>query len=418
LDKTGVADSAGKSGSGSTSSSNYTIDTLRPTATVALSDSALKAGETATVTITFSEAVTGLTTADLTVANGSIASLSSSDGGTTWTGTYTPSTSIEDTTNVITLDNTGVSDTAGNAGSGSTSSSNYTIDTLRPTATIALADSALAIGETSLVTITFSEAVTGFTNADLTVENGTLSTVSSSDGGTTWTATFTPTASVTDATNVVTLDNTGVTDANGNAGSGSTTSSNYTIDSTRPTATIALSDSALAAGETATVTITFSEAVTGLTTADLTVANGAVSSLSSSDGGTTWTGTYTPSASVDDATNVITLDNTGVSDAAGNAGSGSTSSSNYTIDTLRPTATIAMSDTALKSGDTSTVTFTFSEAVTGFTNADVTIANGTLSSVSSSDGGITWTATYTPSASIEDATNVITLDNTGVADGV
>jgi hypothetical protein len=34
-------------------------------------------------------------------------------------------------------------------------------------------DSTLKIGETSLVTITFSEAVTGFTNADLTVANGT-----------------------------------------------------------------------------------------------------------------------------------------------------------------------------------------------------------------------------------------------------
>ncbi|WP_170305941.1 Ig-like domain-containing protein, partial [Pseudoduganella ginsengisoli] len=81
LDKTGVADSDGNTGSGTASSSNYTIDTLRPTATIGLSDTALKAGETATVTITFSEAVTGLTTADLTVANGSIASLSSSDGG-------------------------------------------------------------------------------------------------------------------------------------------------------------------------------------------------------------------------------------------------------------------------------------------------------------------------------------------------
>jgi hypothetical protein len=36
-----------------------------------------------------------------------------------------------------------------------------------------VADPALKIGETSLVTITFSEAVTGFSNADLTIANGT-----------------------------------------------------------------------------------------------------------------------------------------------------------------------------------------------------------------------------------------------------
>jgi hypothetical protein len=43
------------------------------------------------------------------------------------------------------------------------------------------------------------------------------------------------------------------------------------------------------------------------------------------------------------------------------------------------------------------------------------VANGTLSNLSSSDG-ITWTATLTPTASITDATNLITLDNTGYVD--
>ncbi|PMZ30123.1 glycosyl hydrolase, partial [Pseudomonas sp. GW247-3R2A] len=81
----------------------------------------------------------------------------------------------------------------------------------------------------------------GFSNADLTIANGTLSAVSSSDGGITWTATFTPTVSVNDATNLITLDNTGIVDLAGNAGSGTTDSNNYVIDSLRPTATIVLS---------------------------------------------------------------------------------------------------------------------------------------------------------------------------------
>ena len=55
-----------------------------------------------------------------------------------------------------------MTDLAGNAGSGTTDSNNYAIDTVRPTATIVVADTALSIGETSLVTITFSEAVSGF----------------------------------------------------------------------------------------------------------------------------------------------------------------------------------------------------------------------------------------------------------------
>ncbi|WP_339538157.1 Ig-like domain-containing protein [Pseudomonas sp. RA_15y_Pfl2_54] len=416
LDNTGIADLAGNAGSGTTDSNNYAIDTVRPTATLVVADTALKAGETSQVTITFSEAVTGFTTADLSVANGSVSGLSSSDGGITWTATFTPTNNVSDTTNLITLDNTGISDLSGNAGSGTTDSNNYAIDTQRPTATIVVADNALRIGETSLVTITFSEAVTGFSNADLTIANGTLSAVSSSDGGITWTATFTPTANITDATNLITLDNSGVSDSNGNAGSGTTDSNNYAIDNQRPTATVVFADTALKIGDTSLVTFTFSEAVTGFSNADLTIANGTLTAVSSSDGGVTWTATFTPTSNITDATNLVTLDNTGIADLAGNAGSGTTDSNNYAIDTLRPTATIVLADTSLSAGETSLVTITFSEAVTGFTNADLNIPNGTLTAVSSSDGGITWTATYTPTLGVNDTSNVIGLNNTGIAD--
>jgi hypothetical protein len=417
LDNTGVAAiSDGVAGVGTTSSNNYAIDTQRPTATIVMADSALKVGDTSLVTITFSEAVTGFTNADLSIANGTLSAVSSSDGGITWTATFTPTSNITDATNLITLDNTGVADLAGNAGSGTTDSPNYVVDTQRPTAAIVVADNNLVVGETSLVTITFSEAVSGFTNADLSIANGTLSAVSSSDGGVTWTATFTPTSNITDATNLITLNNTGVSDLAGNTGSGTTDSNNYAIDTTRPTATIVVADSALRIGETSLVTITFNKAVSGFTLADLTVANGVLSGLSSSDGGITWTATLTPTSAVTDTSNLIVLDNTGVSDVNGTPGVGSTSSNNYAIDTQRPNATIVLADTALKIGDTSLVTITFSEAVTGFTNADLSIANGTLSAVSSSDGGVTWTATFTPSANISDTSNLLTLDNTGIAD--
>jgi hypothetical protein len=416
LDNTGIADLAGNAGSGTTDSNNYAIDTLRPTAIIVLADPTLSAGETSLVTITFSEAVSGFTNADLTIANGTLTAVSSSDGGITWTATFTPTVGVNDLTNVITLANTGVADLAGNTGSGTTNSGNYTIDTVLPTATIVVADNALNIGETSLVTITFSEAVSGFSNADLTIANGTLSAVSSSDGGITWTATFTPTTSITDATNLITLDNSGVQNASGNVGSGTTDSNNFAIDTVRPTAIIVVADTTLALGQTSLVTITFSEAVSGFSNADLTIANGTLSAVSSSDGGITWTATFTPTVSVNDATNLITLDNTGIVDLAGNAGSGTTDSNNYVIDSLRPTATIVLSDTSLKPGETALVTITFSEAVSGFDNSDLSIANGTLSAVSSSDGGITWTATFTPTLGVTDATNLITLNNTGIAD--
>ncbi|WP_024679513.1 Ig-like domain-containing protein, partial [Pseudomonas syringae] len=416
LNNGGVADLAGNAGSGLSTSNNYVIDTARPTASISMSDSALTGGETSLVTITFSEAVSGFTNADLTVPNGTLSAVSSSDGGVTWTATYTPNANVADTTNIITLANTGVADLAGNIGSGTTDSGNFTIATQQPTATVVVADSALSVGETSLVTITFSEAVSGFNNADLTVENGTLSAVSSSDGGITWTATFTPTANVTDASNLITLDNTGFSNGSGVTGSGITSSNNYAIDTLRPTATIVVADNALAVGETSLVTITFSEAVSGFTNADLNIANGTLSAVSSSDGGVTWTATLTPTAGITDSSNLIALNNAGVTDAAGNAGTGLTFSNNYAIDSARPTASIVVADSALSAGETSLVTITFSEAVSGFNNSDLSIANGTLSAVSSSDGGITWTATFTPNANVADSTNLISLNNAGVAD--
>ncbi len=414
LNNTSVSDGAGNAGSGTTNSNTYAVDTQRPNATVVFANTNLGIGQTSLVTITFSEAVTGFTNADLTVSNGTLSAVQTSDGGVTWTATFTPTAAIVSASNHITLDNTGVQDMAGNAGSGSTTSNNVAIDGVRPTATVVVANNSLIIGQTSQVTITFSEAVVGFTNADLTVSNGTLSAVSSSDGGVTWIATFTPNASITNTTNVITLDNTAYSDTSGNIGTGTTDSNNYAIDTQRPTATIVVADPTLTAGATSLVTITFSEAVTGFTLADLSASHGTLSGLSTSDGGVTWTATFHPDGNTSSATNAITLANTGIADLAGNAGAGTTNSANFTIDTVLPTATIVMANPAMKIGDTSLVTITFNEAVTGFSNADLSITNGTLSAVHSSDGGITWTATFTPNASIADASNQITLDNSGV----
>jgi hypothetical protein len=412
-----LTDLAGNANAGATSSANYAVDTLRPSASVTLSDSALAIGETATVTIAFSEAVTGFSNADLTLANGVLTTLASNDGGVTWTATFTPHAGVTDASNVIALDQAASFTPAGNAGIGAASSANFAIDTARPTATVAMNDSALSIGETASVTIAFSEAVSGFTNADLAIANGTLGAVASSDGGVTWSATFTPAAGITAATNVITLDKTGVSDAAGNAGVGSASSANYTIDTAAPTAAIVLSDSALSAGESATVTITFSESVAGLTLADLSAGAATLGGLASLDGGVTWSATLTPHAATASAANLITLAANSIADLAGNPNAGVVSSANYTVDTVLASATVTLSDSFLKAGETSLVTIVFTQAVSGFSNADLTVANGVLTAVASSDGGVTWSATFTPNAGVTAATNIITLDNTGVTTG-
>ena len=105
---------------------------------------------------------------------------------------------------------------------------------MRPTATLAVADTSLIAGETSSVTITFSEAVTGFTAAGLSVANGIVSALGTADGGVTWTAILTPNANTVAANNSITLDNTGITDLTGNAGLATTASNAYAVETTRP----------------------------------------------------------------------------------------------------------------------------------------------------------------------------------------
>lgn len=416
LDVSGVLDSAGNPGTGTAQSPAYSVQTVAATASISVTDTSLIIGETSTVTITFSEAVTGLETSDLVVGSGSVGAVSSGDGGVTWTTTLTPTADTEASVQSISLDNALVSTVAGgNPGSGTTVSNSYAVDTRRPTAMLGVSDGALRAGETATLTVTFSEAVTGFTLADLTAQAATLSDLTSSDGGTTWTATLTPTANVTDATNVITLFNTGVNDLAGNAGVGTPTSGNYAIDTQRPAAVMNLSDTVLTAGEEATLQVVFSEAVTGFSLDDLTAQNATLSDLSTSDGGENWTATLTPAANTSAPGNVVSLALGGVQDAAGNTGTGTASSPAYSVQTTAATTTISVVDTSLIIGETSTVTITFSEAVSGLDAGDFTVANGSLSAPSSADGGVTWSATLTPAANVEAASNQLSLANSGVS---
>ena len=159
---------------------------------------------------------------------------------------------------------TGITDLAGNAGSGNATSGNYSVDTQRPalTSSITISDTALKIGDSATVTIVFSEAVSGFSSADLDAPNATLSNLTTTDGGITWSATLTPTASSTAATNVITLDYTGITDLAGNAGSGNAISSNYAVYTTSAAVMAVRSttpNGTYGVGDTITIGVQFTE---------------------------------------------------------------------------------------------------------------------------------------------------------------
>lgn len=125
-----------------------------------------------------------------------------------------------------------------------------------------------------------------------------------------------------------------VTDAVGNSGAVRTQA--YTLDTVAPTVAIASSAATLKAGQTASITFTFSEDPgTTFTSADITVAGGTLGALGGT--GLTRTAVFTPAAGIDAGTANISIAPGAYADAAGNIG-GTGAMPTLTYDTKAPDA--------------------------------------------------------------------------------
>ena len=288
-----------------------------------------------------------------------------------------------------------VSDPAGNKG---LASDNGSVDSAAPSVVVNIVDDQLTVGKTSDVTFTFSEKVKDFEVGDLTVVGGTVTDLKSTDGGKT--GTFTPTPGYTGEASV-TVKPDSYTDLNGNKGSGG--SDTAPVDTAAPSVVVNIVDDQLTVGETSSVTFTFSEKVKDFEVDDLTVVGGTVTGLTTSDGGKTWTGTFTPTPGYTGEASV-TVKPDSYTDLNGNKGSGG--SDTAPVDTAAPSVVVNIVDDQLTVGETSSVTFTFSEKVKDFEVDDLTVVGGTVTGLTTSDGGKTWTGTFTPTPGFEGPASV------------
>jgi outer membrane autotransporter protein len=182
----------------------------------------------------------------------------------------------------------------------------YTLDNTAPAVTLSRAGSDPVSGAFEL-TITFTEAVSGFELSDITVAGGAVSDLATDDD-TVFTATVTPSG---DGTLTLDVAEGAAADAAGNA---STVAETLEVeaDATAPELAIALP------GETTTgvftASFTFTEAVAGFALDDIAVTNGAASDLASEDD-TVFTATITPQAP---GTVTIDVAEGAAADAAGN----------------------------------------------------------------------------------------------------
>ena len=349
-------------------------DVIRPKVALQTEASA-PVGGAFEVTIRFSESVRGFTLMDIGVNNGA-ASNFNKVSSRTYTVTVTPEATGEVRVEVA------ARVARDGAGNGNWAAVPLVIeaDLTGPEVTIASAATGAVSGAFAL-TISFSEAVTGFEQDEIRVTNGSVTGFSGS--GTSYTAEITPSASGQVKVEV------GADVAEDGAGNGNEAAA-FVIeaDLTGPEVTIASAATGAVSGAFA-LTISFSEAVTGFEQDEIRVTNGSVTGFSGS--GTSYTAEITPSASGQVKVEV------GADVAEDGAGNGNEAAA-FVIeaDLTGPEVTIASAATGAVSGAFA-LTISFSEAVTGFEQDEIRVTNGSVTGFSGS--GTSYTAEITPSAS-------------------
>ncbi len=352
-------------------------DTTAPSVLITANVTALKVGQTASITFTFSEDPGSSfgwdgTVGDILVSGGTLGAISGS--GFTRTATFTPTPNVASGSASISIAANTYQDAAGNNGTAGISPS-ISLDTLAPSVVISSNVATLSTGETANITFTFSEDPSSSfawdgTSGDIVVSGGTLSAISGN--GLTRTATFTPAANLGNTSGSITVAANSYQDAAGNDGSAGTTPL-LTINTLSPGVNITSSAIALKVGETATITFTFSEdpgssfAWDG-STGDIAVTGGSLGAISGT--GTSRTAVFTPTANLASGSASITVAANAYQNAAGTLGTAGLSPS-ISIDTLAPTVTsVALSGATgdmnhlLNAGDTLSTTLNFNDAVT------------------------------------------------------
>ena len=186
-------------------------------------------------------------------------------------------------------------------------------------------------------------------------------------------------------------------------GVGAETSHTFKVTVTQtPRLTINRADEGAITGPFA-VTFGWSEPVTGFAPTDVTVTGGTLSGFAGS--GSSYTGTITPDSTLAPGSSITVQVSESVvanSDGVNNLEAQATFAITEAITLVdqappvAPTLAITRSSSGVPT-TAETITFTFSAAVTGFTESDIVATGGTLSNFAASGSqGTTFTATFTP----------------------
>ena len=334
-----------------------------------------------TAAFTFSEAVTGFETGDITINGGTKGAFAGS--GTSYTLAVTPDGSADVT---VTVNANSATNGDGNTGPASAQTATATWDATRPTMAITGVPAKINSTSAFTATFTFSEAVTGFVTGDVTVIGGTKGALAGS--GTIYTLAVTPTS----GSNVVVTVAADAATNGLNTGPAAAVSATATWDNTAPTVAITGVPARINSAAPFTATFTFSEVVTGFVTGDVAVTGGTKGAFAGS--GISYTLAVTPDGSADV---VVTVAADAATDGL-NTGPTTAVTATATWD-APPTVEINDVPPRINSTTPFTAEFVFSEAVTGFVTGDIAISGGTKGAFAGS--GTTYTLAVTPSGSAD-----------------
>jgi hypothetical protein len=319
---------------------------------------------------------------------------------TTWT--YTDTRTL---TNAQSLSYTArVADVAGNqSDAGSTYTA--TVDTTAPTTTAAvtaISDDVGAIqgnvssaGRTDDTSLSLSGTLTATLAVDETVriyDNSTTFLGTATVTGNSWTYSDTRTL-----TNSQSLSYTArVADAAGNQ-SAVSTAYTATVDTLAPTGSFSssvatntgLTTTISSGGVTKDNTLGFSGTYSDTNISSVEIYDGSTKLANATLSSGNWS--YTTAA----LANGLHSFTAKLIDTAGNTFT-TTPAVTATVDTVGPTVSISSNTNTLGAGQTATISFTFSEAPTGFAAADITTTGGTLTGLAVSADPKVYTATFTP----------------------
>ena len=388
-------------GPASVESATVAWDAAAPTVSIGAVPAKINSRTPLTVTFGWSEDVSGFAAADVTVTGGAKGAFTAANGSS-----YTLAVTPAGGSNVaVTVAADAATDGAGNAGPTAAVSATATWDAVAPTVSIAGVPAKINSRTPLTVTFGWSEDVSGFAAADVTVTGGAKGAFTAANGSS-YTLAVTPAGGSNVA---VTVAADAATDGV-NTGPASAVSATATWDAVAPTVSIAGVPPKINSRTPLTVTFGWSEDVSGFAAADVTVTGGAKGAFTAANG-SSYTLAVTPAGGSNVA---VTVAADAATDGAGNAGPASAVSATATWDAVAPTVSIAGVPPKINSRTPLTVTFGWSEDVSGFAAADVTVTGGAKGAFTAANGS-SYTLAVTPAGGSNVA---VTVAADAATDGV